>query len=178
MPSKVPFVKQETNWFAIIPHLFVIGILTLFFYMITKNYYVEASFVTYFILTRVVRFVFIPKVVYSGIKLIKEAKFDQAIPFIQETIDYYTKNSWIDKFRFLLLISSSKKTFRETSICNLAYCYLQVGDIKKARSIYMNILEQYPMNNNAKSMLNTINLVENDVTNNIGNETNDKTPTA
>jgi len=165
MTSKVPFVKQETNWLALIPHLLLIGVLTLSCYYFTKNNYVEIAFIIYFIFTRIVRWLFFPKDIYMGMKLLKEAKFEQAIPFFQKTIDFYTKYSWVDRFRFLLLISSSRKTIRESSISNLAYCYLQIGDVERAKKIYMNLLEQYPLNNNAISMLNTINLVSNDAIN-------------
>ncbi len=159
MASKVPFVKQEIDWLALIPKLFVIGILCLCFYPLDKQNFFLIAFVVYFILTILARKLFFPNSLHEGIKLIREAKFDQAIPVVEKTIDYYTKHSWIDKYRFLLLISSAKRTIRESSICNLAYCYLQVGDIKNAKEIYQDVLIQYPENINAKSMLRTINLV-------------------
>ena len=163
MTSKVPFVKQETNWFAILPRLFLIGILCLVFYHFLDspdkhNFFIPA-FIVYLLIAFALRKLFFPLFIHQGIRLIKEEKFEQAIPFIQKTIDYYTKNSWVDKFRFLLMISSSKRTVRESSICNLAYCYLQIGEIKKSREIYQEVLTQYPKNINAKSLLNTINIL-------------------
>ncbi len=164
MTSKVPFVKQETNWLAFIPKLAVIGILCLCFYPLDKQSFFLIAFFAYFMLTLLARWLFFPNALYEGITLIKQAKFQEAIPVIQVTIDYYTKHSWIDKFRFLLLISSAKRTIRESSICNLAYCYLQTGNIQKAKEIYHDVLLQYPENINAKSMLNTINLISLDKT--------------
>lgn len=162
MTSKVPFIKQETNWIALVPKLSVIGLLCLCFYQIDKNnFYIIAVFV-YFMLTLIARRLFFPAVMYKSIKLIKEGKFGQAIPLIQKTIDYYSKKPWIDKFRFLLLISSSKRTIREGSLCNLGYCYLQIGEIKRAKEIYQNVLAQYPENINAKSTLDTINILTSD----------------
>jgi|SRR6185437_8505315 len=163
MTSKVPFVKQETNWFAILPRIFVIGILCLVFYhflgQADKHNFFIFAFIVYLIIAFASRKLFFPLVIHQGIRLIKEEKFAQAIPYIHKTIDYYTKNSWIDKFRFLLLISSSKSTIRESSICNLAYCYLQIGETNKSREIYQDILIQYPKSINAKSMLNTIDIL-------------------
>lgn len=166
MASKVAFVKQETNWLALIPKLSVIGILCLCFFPLDKQNFFIIGFVVYLILTFLARQLFFPNSLHEGIKLIREAKFDQAIPFIQKTIAYYIKYPWIDKYRFLLLISSAKSTITESSICNLAYCYLQVGDIKKAKEIYQNVLMHYPENINAKSMLRTIDLVSLDKTSN------------
>lgn len=159
MAPKVAFVKQETNWLALIPKISVIGILCLCFYPLDKQNFFVIAFAVYLVLTFLARKFFFQNALHEGIKLIREAKFGEAIPFIEKTIGYYTKHSWIDKYRFLLLISSAKRTIRESSICNLAYCHLQVGDIKKAKEIYHDILIQYPENINAESMLRTINLI-------------------
>jgi len=159
MTSKVAFVKQETNWFALFPKLLVIGILCVCFYPIDKQNFFFIAFFIYLLLTLLARWLFFPNVLYEGIKLIREAKFQEAIPVVQQTIDYYSKKPWIDKYRFWLLISSAKRTITESSTCNLAYCYLQIGQVKRAKEIYEDVLRQHPENINAKSMLNTINLV-------------------
>jgi tetratricopeptide (TPR) repeat protein len=159
MTSKVLFVKQETNWLALIPKLAVIGILCLCFYPIDKTGFFLIAFLAYYMLTLLAKFLFFPNALYEGVNLIKQAKFQEAIPFLQDTINYYTKYSWIDKFRFILLISSAKRTIRESSICNLAYCYLQIGQIQKAKEIYQDVLRQYPENINAQNTLNTIHLI-------------------
>ena len=159
MASNVPFVKQETNWFALFPKLLVIGILCICLYPIDKQNFFFIAFFIYFLLTLLTRWLFFPNALYKGIKLIREAKFHEAIPIVQQTIDYYLKKPWIDKYRFWLLISSAKRSITESSTCNLAYCYLQIGQVKQSKEIYENLLRQYPGNINAKSMLNTINLI-------------------
>ena len=166
MASKVAFVKQETNWFALFPKLLVVGILCLCFYPIDKQNFFFIAFFIYFLLTLLARWLFFPNALYEGIKLIREAKFQEAIPVLQQTIDYYLQNSWIDKYRFWLLISSAKRSITESSICNLAYCYLQTGQVKQAKEIYENVLRQYPENINAKGMLTTINLISKDAESN------------
>jgi tetratricopeptide (TPR) repeat protein len=159
METKVPFVKQETNWLALIPKVFVIGIFCILFYQFDKRNFFLFAVIVYLILTYIARWLFYPSFVHAGIKHIKEGKFEQAIPFIQKTINYYKGHPWIDKFRFLLLISSAKSTILESSVCNLAYCYLQTGQVEKSTELYQNILRQNPENINARAMLNTINLV-------------------
>ena len=136
MASKVAFVKQETNWFALFPKLLVICILCLCFYPVDKQNFFFIGFFIYFLLTLLARWIFFPNVLYDGIKLIREAKFQEAIPVVQQTIDYYKKKSWVDKYRFWLLISSAKRSIAESSTCNLAYCYLQIGQVKRAKEIY------------------------------------------
>ena len=162
MASKVAFVKQEINWFALLPKLLVIGLLCLCFYPIDKRDFLFIALFIFILLTLLARWLFFPNVLYEGIQLIREAKFQEAIPVIQKTIDYYQQKSWIDKYRFWLLISSAKRSITESSICNLGYCYLQIGQVKQAKEIYENVLRQYPENINAKNMLNTINIVSRD----------------
>jgi tetratricopeptide (TPR) repeat protein len=164
MASKVQFVKQETDWLAFIPKLFVLGILSYCLYPLDNRAFLLMAFCIYFLITLLAKCLFLPNSLYQSIKFIKEAKFDEAIPPTEQTIEYYTKHSWIDKFRFHLLISSSKRTIRESSICNLAYCYLQTGNVQRAKEIYQDVLRQYPENINAKTVLNTITLIQNDKT--------------
>jgi tetratricopeptide (TPR) repeat protein len=159
MASKVLFVKQVTNWLALIPHLILMGVLCLTFYQIDKKIFYLLALITYYVIWFASRGIFFPSVIYEGIKFIKEAKFKEAIPPIQKTIDYYTSHAWIDKFRFLLLISSSKFSIRESSICNLGFCYLKLGEIEKAKATYESVLAQYPENINAQNMLDTINIL-------------------
>ncbi|TAM93492.1 MAG: hypothetical protein EPN39_19880 [Chitinophagaceae bacterium] len=162
MASKVAFVKQETNWFALFPRLLALGILCLCFYPLDKQSFFFFAIFIYFLLTLLEKWLFFPNVMYEGIKLIREAKFEEAIPVVQQTIDYYLKRPWVDKYRFWLLISSSKRSITESSTCNLAYCYLQIGQVKRSKEIYETVLLQYPENINAKSMLNTINIASKD----------------
>jgi tetratricopeptide (TPR) repeat protein len=169
MATKVAFIKQERNWFALFPNLLVIGILCLCFYQVDKQYFFFIALFLYFLLTLLAKWLFFPNVLYEGIKLIREAKFEEAIPIVQQTIDYYLKKSWIDKYRFWLLISSAKRSIGESSTCNLAYCYLQIGQVNRAKEIYDNVLHQYPDNINAKCMLNTINLVSKEAVANAAN---------
>ncbi len=162
MASKVQFSRQEINWVALIPKLLVLGILCWCAYQFNKKDFFLIGLLSFLILTKIARWIFFPKVLHAGLKLIREAKFQEAIPFVQDSIDYYTKHSWIDKYRFVLLISSSKKTIREVSICNLAYCYLQTGNVQRAKEIYNDVLKQYPENITAINALNTINIISQD----------------
>lgn len=164
MASKVLFAKQEINWLSLIPKLIVIGILCLCFYPLEKQGCLLISIFFYFLLTLLAKWLFFPNVLYEGMKLIREEKFQEAIPRLEDTIDYFVRNLWIDKFRFLLLISSAKRSIKESTICNLAYCYLQVGNVKKATETYEDVLLSYPDNWSAKAVLNMINIVSLDKT--------------
>jgi hypothetical protein len=161
MSSQVPFVKQETVWLAIVPHILVIGILCMIYHQWDRKNYFAFAFITYLIIWYGLRTIAYPRDVHKSIRLIKEEKFGEAIPYIERSIQYYNKHSWIDKYRFLLMVSSSKRGIRESSICNLGFCLLQSGNAKAAKEVYEDVLRQYPENTIAKIQLKTINTVAN-----------------
>jgi hypothetical protein len=157
MSSKVPFVQQEIVWLAIVPRLLFIGILCMVYYQWDKRNFVVFGFITYLIVWYGLRAIAFPGDVHKSIRLIREEKFREAIPHIERSIDFYTKHPWIDKYRFLLMVSSSKRGIRESSICNLGFCLLQIGQVKDAKELYEDVLRQYPENTVARSQLRTIN---------------------
>lgn len=157
MSSKVPFVKQETVWLALVPRILFIGVLCVVYYQWDRKSYFAFGFITYLIIWYGLRTIAFPMEVRKSIKLIKEEKFGEAIPYIEKSIEFYNKHSWIDKYRFLLMVSSSKRGIRESSICNLGFCLLQIGHVKAAKEVYEGVLRQYPENAIAKSQLRTIN---------------------
>jgi hypothetical protein len=79
--------------------------------------------------------------------------------FIQKDIDYFTEKAWIDKFRFVLMITTSSRSYREICLCNFAWCLLQTGKVRESKELYERILVQYPENQVAKTQLNTINMI-------------------
>jgi tetratricopeptide (TPR) repeat protein len=159
MQTKVPLAKQETDWLAIIPRILLMAVLCLLVYRFDHRLFVFYGLFLYLAITIPLKRLLLPASLYESVKLIKQENFEDAIPFIQEDVDYFTKKAWIDKFRFLLMISSSKRTFREMSLCNMAYCLLQIGNVKESKALYEEILIQYPENIIAKAGLNNINII-------------------
>ena len=61
----------------------------------------------------------------------------------------------------MAMVSSSKRGIRESSICNLGFCLLQIGQVKAAKEVYEDVLRQYPENTVAIIQLRTINTISN-----------------
>ena len=159
MSSKVPLAKQETDLLAFIPRILFIAILCFCFYPLEKKFFLLIAVFAYLMLVQLSRFFFLPNVLYKSTGLIRKANFEMAIPVIKECIEYFRKRDWVDKYRFPLLISTSKNSITETLICNLAYCYLQIGEVKKSKELYQEVVDEFPENISAKTMLNTIKLI-------------------
>jgi len=159
MASKVQFVKQEIDVFAVLPKLAVFLLLCLFFYQYEKKFFFLPAAAVLFLLILFNTQLFFPICLQTSINNIKQGKFEAAIPYIHQTIDFFTKHAWIDKYRALLLISNARSSLLESNWCNLAFCHLQLGAIQDAIDVYEDILKKYPNNINAQSGLRTIRLV-------------------
>lgn len=75
-------------------------------------------------------------------------------------MDFFTKNGWVDKYRFITLFSASKTSYREMGLCNVAFCYSQIADGEKAKEYYKMVLSEYPDSELAKVGLRMITVLE------------------
>lgn len=91
-----------------------------------------------------------------GFKLVKMGQFEKAIPCFNANLLQLSKRPWIDKYRYFLLACNSPHTFREIDLCNIAFCYGQLGDLQKAKKYYELVLEEYPENNIATTAMKFI----------------------
>jgi len=153
------FLKQETTPIALVPRLVIIVILCLALYQYDQRIFFVYAFFIYLIVSYLIKFLLIPGSTFTGVSLMRQDKYEEAISFIEKDIHYFTERAWIDKFRFVLMISTSSRSFREISLCNKAYCLLQMERVKECTALYESVLAQYPGNVVARSQLNTINIV-------------------
>ncbi|UIR57320.1 tetratricopeptide repeat protein [Sphingobacterium sp. SRCM116780] len=92
----------------------------------------------------------------KGMSLIKKGEFRKAIEKFENSVTFFTKNAWVDKFRYITILSSSKMCYREMALCNIAFCYTQTNEPTKARYYYEMVLREYPNNGLAIAALNAI----------------------
>ena len=164
--QNIPVVRQ-TNWISVIPQLIFMALLILIFHLLKVNDPIIWSFLTYIILSIGSRKI-IAKDHNKGIKLTKEQKFNDAIKHFEQSAEFFKKNNWIDKYRFLTLFSASKMSYREMALNNIAFCYSQIGNGVKSKEYYEKTLAEYPNSILAKTGLNMINSAQNIQNNNTG----------
>ena len=104
----------------------------------------------------------IPKDHRNGMKKVKTEDFRNAIPDFEKSYDYFQKNDWIDKYRFLVLLSSSRISYKEMALNNIAFCYGQIGQGEKSREYYERTLKEYPDSGIAKAGLRLLNSTNED----------------
>ena len=94
-------------------------------------------------------------------KKVKNGDFKEAISDFMKSYEFFDKNNWIDKYRFLTLLSSSKMSYKEMALNNIAFCFSQIGNGVKAKEFYEKTLKEFPESGLAKAGLNMMNSINN-----------------
>jgi tetratricopeptide (TPR) repeat protein len=144
MASNVPVVKQVAL-FSLIPQLIVLGLLIFAYDSLVFEDPFFYGLITYLILSFGLRNL-VARSHRKGLRLVKQQQFTNAIPFFEYSVDFFTKNRWVDSYRFLTLLSSSRMTYKEMGLCNIAFCYSQIGEGQKASKYYEQVLKEFPEN--------------------------------
>jgi tetratricopeptide (TPR) repeat protein len=159
MASNVPTVRQ-TSWISVIPQISFMLILIFIYHKMNFEDPALYGAITYLTISMSLRY-FVPKSHREGLKLTKEHKFENAIPKFENSYKFFTQNNWIDKYRFITLLSSSKMNYREMALCNIAFCYSQIGNGEKSIEYYKKTLEEFPENGLAQTGLKMLTSIEN-----------------
>ncbi len=105
----------------------------------------------------------IPSSHRRGIALFKKKRYEEAIPEFERSYSFFERSKWIDDFRFLTLLSSSRISYREMALLNIAFCYAQAGYGSKAKEYYKRALAEFPDSEMAITSLKMIESVEKNV---------------
>ena len=161
MASSKPIVRQ-TAWISLIPQLLFMAILCAIYIIFIEPIFlaIELALITYLFLSVTLKFS-ISHNHRKGIALFKVGKYEQAINEFQKSYSFFSKYTWIDKYRFITLLSSSKISYREMALLNVAFCYSQIGDGKKSKDYYLKTIEQFPNSEMANTSLKMIESIEN-----------------
>lgn len=80
----------------------------------------------------------------AGMRLTKRGSFAEAIPHYEESLAFFERHAWVDRWRALTMLSSGRLSYREMALVNIAFCYSQVGEGEKAEDYYRRTLADYP----------------------------------
>jgi tetratricopeptide (TPR) repeat protein len=131
--------------------------LSIFFWSLTdpENAFLY-GFVTFMIIYYAVRML-VPRSHRNGMKKIKKENYNDGIPLFEKSYAFFSKNNWLDKYRFVTILSASKITYKEMALNNIAYCYSQIGNGNQSKAYYERTLKEFPESVLAKSGLNMLN---------------------
>jgi len=159
MASNVPTIRQ-ISWPSFIFQLILVALLIYLYHLANVDEPFIFGALTYSIVAFILRNL-IAKKHRQGIKLVRKQKFGEALPYFEKSVAYFSRNRWVDKYRFLTLLSSSGACYKEMGLCNIAFCYSQTGNGQKAKEYYEQVLKEFPENGLALAGLNMLLSVEN-----------------
>jgi tetratricopeptide (TPR) repeat protein len=154
MASDTPTIRQVA-WISMVPQLIFMALLIYGYYLAGNQDFIMYGALTYLVISFILRNS-IPTDHRFGMALVKRNEFREAIPYFQKSYAYFSKHAWLDKFRFITLLSSSRMSYREMALNNIAFCYGQLGDEEKAKEYYSRTLTEFPGNELAKAALNML----------------------
>ena len=95
-----------------------------------------------------------------GIALLRQGKFREAIAEFEGSYAFFTRHRWIDRSRYLVLLSSSAYSYRELALCNIAFARMQLGEVGAATATYRRAVSEFPACTLARLSLQTIETVQ------------------
>lgn len=158
MTSRTPIVRQIA-WLSVVPQLAIMWLFMWFFSLADVQQAVLLGVLAYLALSMSLRFG-IAKAHRRGISLFKRKQYAEAVPEFERSYDFFRRNKWMDDWRFLMLLSSSRISYREMALLNLAFCHSQAGNGLKAKECYQRALAEFPYSEMAKVSLKMIESVE------------------
>ena len=150
-------ILRQTAWTSVFLQFFIMGVLAAGFMLFVKPYWlsfclgVTAYLVIHFILEGC-----IPHNHRKGLLLCKQGNYGQAIEEFKKSYHFFCRHPWIDQYRYLALLSSSKVSYTEMALMNIVFCYAQLNDAALAKAYCQKTLEYFPDSQTAKSTLNMI----------------------
>lgn len=156
----VPTTNQLA-WISLVPQLGFTALLIGLYYILGITHSFLFGIITYLAGSNLIQFLTI-KHLRQALRDIKAGDFKAAIPKFHSSYNILNKYPWIDKYRYLILLSSSKISYREMALNNIAFCYCQIAEEEKAISLYNRMLAEYPDSTLAKTALDSINAMRKD----------------
>jgi tetratricopeptide (TPR) repeat protein len=151
MASQLP-VARQIAWISLVPQLAFFGLLASLFWWLGSEMYVVLAAATYLFFSFSLRHI-IAHDQRSGMRLFHRERFAEAIPHFEKSYDFFSRHSWIDRWRYLALLTSTRISFREMALLNMAFCHSQTGNGPKARELYERTLREFPESKIAQAAL-------------------------
>ena len=79
-----------------------------------------------------------------GMHYAREGRMELANAEFQKSYEFFHRHAWLDEMRYIFLLSTSKVSYREMGLLNLAYCDLWQDRGDDAVRTYLRTVEEFP----------------------------------
>ncbi len=155
--SSNKMIVRRIAWISVVLQFLLIVILAAVFHIFITSYTDALNlalcfYLGAFILLRNL----VPRNHRKAIHAYKAGDYLQAIAEFDKSYAFFMRHPWVDRYRFLVLLSSSRLSYTEMALVNAAFCHAQAGNGPKAVEYYEKALRQFPDSEMARSGLNMI----------------------
>ena len=151
MVSNPPIVRQVA-WVSVVPQLALMALLMAGAHFAGVEPCIVVGTAAYMVLSIGLRRL-VPRDHRAGVALFRRERFADAIPRFQRSYEFFTRHRWLDDWRFIALLSSSRISYREMALLNVAYCYGQMGDGERSLECYQRVAQEFPGSRIAEAAL-------------------------
>lgn len=88
--------------------------------------------------------ILIPRHHRRGMRALKRGDFDTAISQMDASYAFFQRHAWIDRFRWLTMLSPSAMSYREMALLNIAFFQTQLGRRDEAKAAYQRVVAEFP----------------------------------
>lgn len=112
MASKLPIVRQ-TAWLSILIYFGFIAVFTAVLGLLTKSFGGGLCLASLLYLTaRLLLGSLVPRNHRRGIALSRSGDYSLAIREYEKSYAFFTRHSWIDRYRYIVLLSASRISYK------------------------------------------------------------------
>src|SRR5258708_17608314 len=158
MPQPMPVVRQLA-WIQLIPQAIATAVLALMFHLLFSEARLSTALfdaaITYLIICRMSRAVVLPEH-YAGMSAYRAGHFAEAINHFEASYAFFSRHPRMDSWRSLLFGVAGHNRFRVVALCNMAFCYSQLGEGSRAMTLYEQALAASPNCTLARAGLNML----------------------
>lgn len=158
MSSGQPIIKQIA-WVSVPIQIVIMILFMAVFSFAQMDEPILLGALTYLLVVILVRR-FVLREHRRGIAFFKRKQYTEAIDHFKESYDFFTKHKWVDRYRFVTTFSSSRISYREMALLDMAFCYAQTGNGDKSKEYYLQTLNEFPDSEIAKASLKMIESIE------------------
>lgn len=154
----MPVVRQ-LRWGALVPQSVPIAVFAFVIHAsvprLLWSHSIFFAALSYLIICRILRAT-LTRDHIAGMAAYRAQLFDEAISHFQASYRFFSAHRRLDSFRSLLLGVASYNSYRVIALCNMAYCYTQIGQGHEAIKLYEQALIEAPDCMLAKASLNML----------------------
>jgi tetratricopeptide (TPR) repeat protein len=139
-------VVVQVNRWAHIPQIILLALFSGLVWLVAPVHWLAALMCGLFLWMLYGRLVqiFIMSRHRTGMALLRQERFSEAISCFQSSYDFFTRHRWIERYRYITTFSISATTFREMALVNIAYAFIRLNDEETARGYYQRTLQEFP----------------------------------